>query len=651
MPDEAVYHQASFLSGEWSPLAQGRSDLDAYKTALNVCLNAYPSIEGSFVRRSGTRYIGPTIDRTYSKLLPFSARGGYRLVLECGDQKLRILSGATWLTTNDDQTIIGSSSVTGALTVTLDNDHGWAVGDMVLIEPVSGVNPEAGLYFNRLMRVQSVPTTSSLTLHDDEGDTFGFDSLADVMVDCIIKRVRQFTTDWEADVLPDLRIVQASDEAIILTRTVHPKSLPILNVDGVITFGSLADLALEDGPYLDNQIGASGGNETGAVSAYTGSITFTPASTTFTAVDVGRLIRLYHEPAAWNNATTYTYGQAVTYEGQWWRSIATGDYASDNVNVIPGTLASIDGSSVTLWAPAPEAGRWAWGTITAQAGTSCTVSLETNLNSANGTTITEWRLGVYTTDQYPTCGTYHNGRLYLAGAVPNRIDVSKANDKTNFSTTDEYGNVDDDHAVVLELNFDDQQSVCWLASDEKGVIAGTEGGEVLITSASGLTPYDREAAKMTRYLCSNIEPCRAGSAILFVQFYRRYIVEYRPSPIGTRFVGTYINEFSKHLTVNALKEIAYQQMLTPTVWCLSDFGDLTGITYRRNENEIVAGSHRHEIANNGRYVASICVGSHALWTNDLLYMCTYEVSGGASSIPDNGSDFAIEILQPVIPDR
>ena len=36
---DAAYNQASFLGGEWSPYAQGRIDVPAYRMAMNICLN------------------------------------------------------------------------------------------------------------------------------------------------------------------------------------------------------------------------------------------------------------------------------------------------------------------------------------------------------------------------------------------------------------------------------------------------------------------------------------------------------------------------------------------------------------------------------------------------------------------------------------
>lgn len=646
----AVYHQSSFGGGEWSNMAQGRSDLNAYKTAMNVCLNGLPVEQGSWVRRSGTQYIGPTVERRYSKLLSFETNGSYSMVIVLSEDITRFIVDTDWLTTNDDRVITASSSSSGVVSVDLDDDHDWEVGETVQLILEADTDSDAGLYVNRLLQIGAVGV-DTLALGDDQGNAFDFDSTTDALVGCTVKRLKELGPIYDLSALPSVRIVQTRDAAVLLCKFVHPKTIGVTSEDNVLVFdGDPSDAPILDGPYLDSQKATDGTNEGGSASAYTGTITFTPDSSTFTDDDIGRMIRLFHEPLQWNDATTYSYGDTVTYEDQWWISIASGTYASDNVGVVPGTLATISGASVVLWASTPEAGRWAWGNISAHASSSCTVVLVSDLNSANGLEITEWRLGVWYSDHFPTCGVFHDGRLILAGAVANRLDVSKSNDKWMFSPSDEFGNVTDDSGMSMELNFSGQQKISWVKSDPKGLIVGTEAGEVLISSTGGITPYDREATQMTSYMCADIEACRAGSSIIFAQYYRREVMEYTPNAFGTRFLGTSINLMSRHLTASLMMDIAYQTEPTPIVWIRGFNGDLSGITYHRAGEEVTFGPHRHQIADNGRYVASMCVASSTSWRGDLLYLCTYAPNEGYNLGSDynNGTDFAIEVMRPLL---
>src|SRR5262249_49924986 len=55
---------------------------------------------------------------------------------------------------------------------------------------------------------------------------------------------------------------------------------------------------------------------------------------------------------------------------------------------------------------------------------------------AAGTVVTTWRAGVYSNSAgWPTCGCYHEGRLWLGGAISNRWDGSNSNDLFNFAPT------------------------------------------------------------------------------------------------------------------------------------------------------------------------------------------------------------------------
>lgn len=645
---EAVYHQSSFLGGEWSALAQGRSENPAYKTALNVCLNALPAEEGAWLRRSGTQYLGPTAGRTTAKLLPFASGAGDPYVMEFTNAVLRFWGHRGRVTTNDERTVTASTT-TGGFTLTLDTTHGWVANEYVVLwSPTTlntGTNADVGPFLNRVYKIYSAPTTSSITLLDDQGNAVG-SAPANVFVNWKVYRIKQFTTSWTAS-LDSLRVVQAREQAVILHPDVAPTVLEITTEatgDDDPVFAALAAVSFIEGPFLDSQLNGTA-LETGTVSGYTGSITFTPAVTAFVAADVGRLIRLWQEPPAWNSGTTYSYGDAVTYEDKYWVSIAAGDYASNNVGVVPGTLATVGASSVTLWAPTTkEGGRWAWGTITAQAGTSCTVSLTTDLNSGNGTTISEFQLGVYFTGQYPTCGVYHDGRLWLAGAVANRIDISKANDPFNFAQTDEFGFVADDNAIAGDLNFDKIQVIRWLLPDQHGVIVGSAGGEVLITASElndPITPDSRQANKVTNYQVADAEPVRAGNTIVFIQRYGRRLIEYMYDGYAGRFAGRHLNEFSKHLAINGVSEIVYQEETAPVIWCRDSAGKLTGHTYRRisrfvTDEPAINAAHRHQLADDNRRVASMCVIPGADGLADDLYLCTYDTAGS--------DDYAIEVL-------
>jgi len=355
------------------------------------------------------------------------------------------------------------------------------------------------------------------------------------------------------------------------------------------------------------------------------------------------------QPQAWNSGTTYSYGQTVTYQGAYYTSIAAGSYSTLNVGITPGTAATSGAVQVSVWAAAPNEGQWAWGTITAQAGASCTVSLTTYLNSNNGTTISIWRLGVFKAGQYPTGGLYYEGRLWLFGAIPNRFDASSSNDIFTFSPTDQYGTVLDSSAISEVLNSAQLATIQWMAPDTQGILVGALEQEWLIqasTLTDPITPTSIQVHPVTKYGCANVEPRRCGMALVFAQRYGQRVIEYMADTFSQKFSGRHINEYSKHITAPGVVELQYQEEKAPIIWELMGDGTLAGVSYRRvshfvSEPPVFEGAHRHQIGNGARLVQSTTVLPNTDGLSDLLYVCTYAAAGG---------DYAVEVLRPIFED-
>ena len=658
MPSPAV-HQASFVGGEWAATSQGRIDKPAYKQALNVCLNGMPAAEGAFVRRSGSQFIKPTYMQSAARILPYRDIGSTSYLIELtvsgGVGYAHYVNGTGCVYSTDGAfTVSTSSSASGILTLVTSGATSWSIGDQFQFATI----PSAGCaaYTNRILTVKTISGTT-ITAWDDVGVAFGFDSGVNACATATVKRLLRNT---------HLFITQANHTYIRSFQAQTPTGTAFFMVERnvtpqVITATTLAiaSAAFKDGPYLDPQ-GTFAAPETGTVSAYTGSITFTPAVTAFVAADVGRHIRLWSEPAAWAVGTTYTNGQFVSYNSQWW----VFQYSSGLAGVIPGTTTTISGVPVSPWAPAPIAGRWAWGTITAQVGTSCTVSLTTDLNSANGAGITKWRLGLFMAGRYPACGVFHQGRIWFggcatgaaAGAPQGRFDASTTDDIYTFSPTDINGNVADNHAISQTLSGKRAfNSIQWFeTTDSGGLLAGTKASEWLIKATSGdaITPTTITADEVTTYGSGDVEPVRAGIAVIFPQRFGRTVYEYLADAFSTRFGARPLNEDAKHLVASASSDatgyyrFAYQSEKIPVVWALAGGSALLGCTYRRSSRFITEppemnGWHRHLIYDGGRLPTDIAQLPGGTSTSDLLYMVT---SGNGAGV----CAYQIEILRPLL---
>lgn len=248
--------------------------------------------------------------------------------------------------------------------------------------------------------------------------------------------------------------------------------------------------------------------------------------------------------------------------------------------------------------------------------------------------IRTWRLGVFSgTTGWPTCGTYHEGRLWLSGVVGNRIDSSRSNDLFNFAPTNTDGSVPVNSAISYTFDAPDVNPIYWMEPDLQGIICGTQAGEWLLhpPTAGPMAPTNIAAQRVTKIGVANIEPRRTDHTTVFVQKFARRIMEYFADVFSGKFTAPDVSMTAKHLTAGYIDEIAYQQELAPIIWSRVD-GALRGCTYRRDslmssQGPTMAGWHRHVLGSD-RTIESIVVGPSTDGNLDALAMVTNDTTSG-----------------------
>lgn len=654
------YSQTNFLGGEISPRAQGRVDKPEYRSSLVKSRNMVVVEEGAHSRRRGTHWIKYTRGRAAAKLLPFIADTIAPMVMEVTNGSTEFIIGTSPLFTNGESPGVTAASYdTQFITVTLTAVPGaWAGGDILYFFFPAGFDPtlEAGMR-GRQVYIRSIVGSNVTLSSDRNGEMLGLTFNTGALVGTSLYKVRRVATVWDSTQIATLQTVQAEDNALVLdgtgvqppqkfTLTTLPSDVSMAGIedrlymvtadanktnyaveilkavdddDDAITSASFSDEAsvakpistgnftvaaatFRDGPYQDAYLNGTV-PMTCTVSAYAGAITVTAPSAIFPDTSfVGQHIRLFSEPPAWASGTTYAYGDVVTYNGQYWISVVPATYT--NLNRIPNSMPLlITGVGVIFWAPAINAQRWAWGIITAVPTTSTlSVTLQTSLPSINGATMAQFRLGLFKSGQYPTTGVYHDGRLWLGGAVSNRVDSSNSNDFFGFSPTDAYGVVADNHSISGTFNADSRNKMYWMASEQQGIVVGTTGGEFLISASAGdsLTPFTADANKITPYKMAQAVPVKAGLSLVFIQKFKRKIYEYLADTFSGRFSGKPINENAMHMSTSGVEELAYTEEPTPIIWARMGDGSLCGCTFRRvsrlvSENPVFNAWHKHII--------------------------------------------------------
>ncbi len=525
------FTQTSFLAGEWSPSAMGRTDHPDYVKALAWAQNGYTTEEGSWTKRGGSMDLGATY------------HGNPGII-------------RTWYMAP------AGTDPTLAQSVQLELTYGSSGGSR--------------------LRVWQWPFTSG-PVYDVAA---GYANLTDTML---------------------VQIVPTDVGCYFLSKNVPPA---ILTYNGsAFSFGD-AGFSVLDGPYLDplpgqsqtkNSLGLVGGSGPGATT-----FQITDSAYTFLASDVGRCIRLWNQPPAWDGATAYATGDCVSYGGNYWEALANPPTGN-----IPGTQTQIGNFIVVPWGLVPQQASWAYGSITGfTSGSTVAIQLNTVLpfafavapgNHGNGLVIDTWQIGVYTTQCYPATGCWHESRLWLGGARPNRIDASMTNGipinpgsglivgnngglGPLFSYTDQYGTVLDNSGISEQFSANGTNMPIWMIPEQAGIVMGTGAHEWLISASNlndPLTPTSIQCHPVTKYGAAQTKAVRVGIAIAFIQTFRRRVIEMVADVFSGRFIGRHINEFAKHLSNGWFRELSYQEEPIPLIWANDALGYLYSCTYRR----------------------------------------------------------------------
>lgn len=682
----ATYKQDAFFSGEWGQFAQGRTDRPDYKYALNVCLNGIPIELGTWVRRPGTRWVCQTFGGQQAKLFPFAFKQTLPYTIELTVQTCRFIApvkssiGLSVVGSNDPQMVTSISSALPAVVQTA-SAHGWSTGKTVNI---TGPTYLA----NKTFSITVIDSTHFSIKDQATGSPIDGSKIGSLPSGTeaigLVTLGTSYTGVGTTAGFDQVRIVQAETTAILLhpavapaaiTTTLNPTST-IPSPPGPFAQFNLAAATFVDGPYLNQYIGV-----VLTPSSLSGSVTLQVSGAAFVGfhtADVGRSIRLFSQPAQWNAGTAYVAGNIVSVMtdpvnqpgvATYWAATAntTGNSPplsptvwTPAVNGLAGvnsaaSFTQVGGSGSLIGAatgalaggvlPTSQAGGgniagWTWGIITAVnlISNQITVTIEGNALFYNNTPIYAWRLGAYGgANGYPTCGVYDGDRLWLGGAIGNRVDACVAggiNGSTiNFAPTNADGTVGAANSISAIFAADDVNNVVAMAHQQQGIICLTPSGEWLVFAPTpgGIAPNNIDAKRVTQICAANIEVRYAEHTLLFVQRYTRKVIEYFADVFSGKLSGPNLSLLWKHLTKGGIQDLAYQQELSPNIWAQVTPNQYTasgliGCSYKRetlasSQGPSILGAHRHTLGS-GRIVESISVGPSAIGNTDSLMMTT-----------------------------
>ena len=558
--------QTGFNAGRWSPFLDARAEVQKYVRACATMTNFIPLVQGPVTFRPGFRFVARTKNVDEASRLIDFAFSV--------TQAYAIEMGNLYMRffANNGSILEAATNITGITQanpgVLTITGHGYSVGQEILIESVGGMTE----LNNKRYTINTVPGANEITLADiDTGTAVDTTAFTAYTSGGTAKRVYEVTTTYAEADLFQLKYAQSAD-VMYLTHNDYPPRKLSRTAD---TSWTIEDIDFQDGPYLSTNttattltFGATSGSTTCTASAVTGINT----DEGFKSTDVGRLIR--HKVGS---------------------------------------------------------GNWGWAKIT---GFTSTTVVDVDIQDTVSTSASaDWRLGVWSeTTGYPSAVTFFEDRLFFGGGVdfPQRIDGSNTGDYENFRPTDLDGTVPDDRALSFSLNATNVNAIIWLKDDEKGLLAGTTGGEWVVrasTSNEVLTPTNIKATRSSIEGSADIDAVRANQAILFVQRAKKRLREmaYRFEDDGFRAPDMTI--LSEDITGAGLIELAFQQQPYDLLWAPRTDGKLVGFTYERDQD--VTAWHLHEVGGTDAKVESVSSIPNTTGSRDELWSITSRtVNGG-----------------------
>lgn len=551
--------QSNFNSGEFSPLMQGRIDVERYKSGLGTCLNAIPTLQGPVLRRSGSQFVAATKDTANTTILvPFRYSTTQSYTLEFGDNYIRFYTDREQLQTSPGTAY---EIATGYPSTALSQLKFVQSLDVLYI-----THPQTPIV--TLKRYGALDwVIGELALNDgpymDEG--------LDPRICRVTSSVHKCTVNVTAVGLDNEFTVttKSGDYAAYVVSDINDNGSGVCR----ITLADGNEFADRSRVFISGAVGTTGANGSWVVSQITAT-TYDLIGSTFNATYVGS-------------------GQICPAPF----------FSTDAVFLNPAAQRMI---RIKFSATA-----WGWGRIGAYTnGATVIVNCQTTDFGNTGDTPL-FQLGLWnaaSSDGWPSCATFHDDRLYFAGAgaAPQRLDGSVVSDYLNFApsallnvdgTSNTTAAVTDSDAVSFTINSNDANRINWLISDEYGMPIGTSGGTFVMRASSlnvAITATNVSVKRVDNVGSADLLPVYCGKSTIFLSLSTRKIFEltYYYNIDGFRKVD--LTEIAHNLPdIGISTNLVFQSSPQPIMWCGRADGTFLAMTFDRNLDVLRTGWSRH----------------------------------------------------------
>lgn len=536
MPGPLYPIQPTFVRGELSPRLFSRVDIDHWKMGLAECVNWMVMKQGGIRRRSGTRWVNFTKNRTHRIRLQkfvFSTLQAY--TLEFGDYYVRFYANGGVVNKNG---AIGVTVTTGGPNVNWFA-HTLAVNDPVIFSTSdtlpSPLTPATTYYVN------TVVSPNVFTVSATPGGTAITFTTAGIGTMSAISPV-ELATPYSINDVWQLQFAQSAD---ILYIAHHNFQQRMLSRIGGSTFQLILYTGY-DGPYLPENTTPT----TFAPGGTSGNITVTASSTVgingntgFNATDVGRAISL-------------------KYSSKWYYIKIT---SVDSTTIVHGDVKGL----------IDEKG----DAVTTLPGTAATGG---------------WRLGAWCeVTGWPACVAFYQQRLVWgrSDTQPQTVWMSRAGVLDNFATTQP---LQDDDAMTLTILAGEVNAISWLLEGPDLQI-GTSGAIRTIgpaDSGKNFGPSNFVQRRQSTFGSMEIQPVQIGEVAIYASFYGLSLREFLYSIQNNGYTSPELTILSEHMLRSGLRQFSWAQDRDSIIWCAMGNGELVGITYDRDQQIVACNRHR-----------------------------------------------------------
>lgn len=384
--------------------------------------------------------------------------------------------------------------------------------------------------------------------------------------------IMEIVSPYTEDDLKDIWVVQNKDVLFIAHEKYPPKKLIRMTQTSFV----LSEFEFVDGPYLPKDTRFH--SMTPAAVSGT-NITMTASYATFTALDVGRHMRLEHKSGTAPNQITKM-GWCIIKE-----------YVSPTV-----------------------------------------VKVDIKENFGATSACLEWRFGAFSNaTAWPSNIGFFEQRLIFAG--DRYVAFSKTTQYETFSPTEIDGTVKDNNGLFVEIAADSKaHEIKWIC-DGDVLFVGAMGADFIITSNSlqdSLTPSNVKAKRISNYGSESVRPIKIDDCVLFVQRMSRKVRAFIYSSNVEQYQGLNITSSANHITKSGIIDSALTQEPDPIVWYIRNDGTLIGCLFDR-EQSIVAWHHHiigGSFGDGNSYVESIAsIQSDELDRDDLYMIVKRTING------------------------